>query len=114
MVQVYLDENIEGAIGRELTRHGIDVLTVQQDGYTGRPDPDVMDRATELERVLLTHDDDLLAEATQRQLTSVSFSGVIFAHPKRVTIGQCVRDVEFLAQAGRPEDFANQVYYLPL
>jgi hypothetical protein len=50
----------------------------------------------------------------QRQERGVPFTGVIYAHQLKVTIGQCVRDLELLAQAGAPEDFANRVQYLPL
>jgi hypothetical protein len=32
----------------------------------------------------------------------------------RVTIGQCIGDLEILATAGEPEDFVSRVYYLPL
>ncbi|MDQ3814759.1 MAG: hypothetical protein M3347_12520, partial [Armatimonadota bacterium] len=74
----------------------------------------VLDRATLLGRVLFSRDDDLLAEAVHRQRSGENFAGVIYAHQLRVTIGQCVRDLEFLAQVGEPKDFENQVIYLPL
>jgi hypothetical protein len=44
----------------------------------------------------------------------VAFAGVIYAHQERVTIGQCISDLEVLCLAGDPSDFANQVEYLPL
>ncbi|MGK7927334.1 MAG: hypothetical protein AB4290_19180 [Spirulina sp.] len=31
-----------------------------------------------------------------------------------ITIGVCVRDLEFIAKAADPEDLINQVEYLPL
>ena len=37
----------------------------------------------------------------------------IYAHQLKVTIGRCVGDLERLAHAGAPEDFANRVQYLP-
>ncbi|NPV30632.1 MAG: hypothetical protein HPY58_13495 [Firmicutes bacterium] len=37
--------------------------------------------------------DDLLAEAAERQRTGVDFSGVIYAHLLRVSIGGAVRDL---------------------
>jgi hypothetical protein len=30
------------------------------------------------------------------------------------TIGECVRDLELIAQAASPEEMANQVLFLPL
>ena len=73
-----------------------------------------MERATTLGRVLFTQDDDLLAEATQRQMSGVPFGGVIYGHQLRVSIGQCVQDLELIAQASELDELRNQVLFLPL
>lgn len=109
-----MDENVKGAISRQVRRRGLDVITAQEDGYETRPDPDIMDRATALGRVIFTQDEDLLAEASLRQTNGLPFSGVIYAHQIGVSIGQCVRDLELLGQVGTTEDFAGLVHYLPL
>ena len=92
----------------------VDVLTAQEDGSDRLADDQLLDRATRLGRVLFTFDDDLLAEATKRQREGKSFSGVIYAHPLKISIGKCVHDLELLAKAGEPEDLENQVVFLPL
>jgi hypothetical protein len=43
-------------------------------------DPELLDRAQTLKRVLFTQDDDLLSEAVRRQRENVPFYGVIYAH----------------------------------
>jgi hypothetical protein len=63
-----------------LQLRGVDVLTAHEDGTSELPDPELLDRATELERVLFTQDDDLLTEVTRRQRQGQTFSGVIYAH----------------------------------
>ena len=73
-----------------------------------------MDRATELNRVLFSHDEDMLAEAVSRQHLGKNFSGVIYLHQEKLVIGQCTNDLELLAKAGSSEDFRNRIYYLPL
>ena len=73
-----------------------------------------MDRATALGRVLFTRDDDLLAEATRRQRESIPFCGVVYAHQLRVSIGQCIADLEIIAKAGEPDDLMHRVQFLPL
>ncbi len=78
------------------------------------PDPELLDRATELRYALFTHDTDLLQEASRRQQAGESFAGVIYAHPLRVSIRQCIDDVEIIAEASESSDIANQVAYLPL
>ena len=114
MVRLYMDENVHGAITREVRKRGVSAVTVQEDGYGGRDDPDVVDRATSLGRVLFSQDEDLLAEAKHRQRNGIAFAGVVFAAQGEVTIGQCVRDLEVIAFAGTPEDFSDRVHYLPL
>jgi len=92
----------------------VDVFTANEDGASRLRDPALLDRATELERVLFTQDDDLLTEATQRQRQGQTFSGVIYAHQLRMSIGNCVRDLELVAQVGEPEDMTGQTLFLPL
>ena len=113
-LKLYMDVQVRRAITTGLGLRGVDVLTAQEDGTRRLPDSDLLDRATTLGRVLFTHDDDLLREAAQRQQSGKTFVGVIYAHQLGVTIGQCVRDLEFLAQVNEPEDFMNRVEYLPL
>src|SRR5215212_8851006 len=109
-----MDESVEGQIVRGLGRRGIDVLTVQEDGRGGSPDPEVLDRAGELRRIAVSRDDDFLREAVRRQRSGETFVGVIYAHKQRVSLGRCIEDLELLAQAGSPEDFSGRIYYLPL
>lgn len=113
-VSLYMDAHIPQAITLGFRVRTVDVLTAQEDGAENLSDPELLDRATELDRVLFTFDDDLPREASKRQRENTSFSGVIYAHPLRVTIGQCVRDLELIAKAGEPEDVRNRVEFLPL
>jgi hypothetical protein len=64
--------------------------------------------------VLFTQDEDLLREAAERQQRGEAFAGVVYAHQLKVTVGQCIRDLELLAKVNEPADCANRVEYLPL
>jgi predicted nuclease of predicted toxin-antitoxin system len=109
-----MDENVPRAITSGLRLRGIDVLTVQEDGRRGLPDPEVMERATESGRVLFSQDEDLLAEAHRRQSGGIPFSGLVYAHPMHLTIGDCVRDLELIAMGAEPGEMENRVEFLPL
>jgi hypothetical protein len=109
-----MDVHVRREITVGLRLRGVDVLTAQEDGARRFPDSDLLDRATALDRVLFSRDEDLLREATQRQQSGKFFTGIIYAHQLKASIGQCIKDLEFLAKAGEPEDFANKVEYLPL
>jgi hypothetical protein len=109
-----MDVHVRRQVTDGLKLRGVDILTEQEDGRTRYEDSDLLDRATLLDRVLFSQDEHLLAYAASRQQAGISFGGVIYAHQRRITIGQCVDDLEFLALAGEPDDFANKVEYLPL
>ncbi|MEM9907565.1 MAG: DUF5615 family PIN-like protein [Cyanobacteria bacterium P01_D01_bin.44] len=113
-VKLYMDENIPRQITTGLRLRSIDVLSVQEDDRAGISDPEVLNRATELQRVLFSRDDDLLAIANQRQQQDQFFYGVIYSHPQRSSIGDCVRDLELIATICDADDCINQVQYLPM
>ena len=109
-----MDVHVPAAITRGLILRGVDVLTAQLDGATRLADPELLDRATELRRVLFSQDEDLLTEATKRQRSGKPFGGVVYAHQLRITIGQAIANLEILALLGVFEEFNNRVEYLPL
>jgi hypothetical protein len=112
--RLYFDHHVPRAIAAELRRRRVDLLTAIEDGTAELADPDLLDRASALERVLFTRDADLLAEGSRRQADNVPFGGVIFAHQLRVPIGACIRDLELIAAVLEPVDLRNQVIFLPL
>jgi hypothetical protein len=113
-VGLYMDEHVPRAITEGLRLRGVDVLTAQEDNRRRASDSELLDRATELGRILFTQDSDLLREATRRQRMGEFFAGIIYAHPLKVTVGECIEDLILLTTVGEPDDFANQVIFLPL
>jgi hypothetical protein len=113
-VKLYMDVHVRSAITKELRRRGVDVITAQEDRTTRLSDPKLLDRSTALGCALFTQDDDLLAEAKRRQISGKEFAGVIYGHQLKVTVGQCVEDLELISKVSDPEHLFNQVQYLPL
>jgi hypothetical protein len=109
-----MDEHVNRAVTVGLRRRGFDVLTVQEDGRTGASDPVILDRATELGRVLFSQDDDLLAEASRRQEVRAPFCGVVYGHQRRLTVGEAINELEFIARVATADELLNQVLFLPL
>lgn len=114
IIALYMDEHVRRAITIGLRLRGVDVLTVQEDGLAGTSDLILLDRATQLQGVLFSQDQDFPIEANRRQNESIAFSGVIYASQISVSIGDCIRDLEIIAQAAEPQDLANSILYLPL
>jgi predicted nuclease of predicted toxin-antitoxin system len=113
-IKLYMDVHVRRAATHGLRRRGVDVVTAQEDGSARLPDPELLDRARSLGRVVFSQDDDMLREARRRQHDGVPFAGVIYAHQLRITTGQAVRDLELIAKVYEPEDLENHVEYLPL
>jgi len=110
---LYMDEHIPRPIAVGLRIRAVDVLTAQEDGRAETDDDVLLDRAAALGRVMVSFDADMLREATRRQRAAGQFAGLVFAHPTRISVGECIRDLELIAQAGEATDLANQIVYLP-
>jgi predicted nuclease of predicted toxin-antitoxin system len=109
-----MDVQVDYAITQGLRDRGVDVLTAQEDGAARLQDPQMLDRAMILGRVLFTQDADFLREASQRHRIKEAFAGIIYGHQRNVTIGQCVKDLEIIAKIVESAELESQVMYLPL
>jgi hypothetical protein len=113
-LSLYFDQHVPFASAAGLMRRGIDVLTCGEDGNANLDDSGLLSRATELNRVFFSQDVDLLEIANSRLTDGLEFSGLIYAHPLDITIGQAVRDLELLANVVTAEEMRNRIEYLPL
>ena len=52
----YMDERVPSAVTRGLRLRGIDVLTVQEDGFDNTDDPLILDQALSLGRLMFTRE----------------------------------------------------------
>jgi hypothetical protein len=111
---VYMDVHIPAAITAGLRLRGIDVVTSQEDRSNRWPDERLVERATELGRILFSQDEDLLRVASDWQQQGKPFSGVIYAHQLSAGIGELVRDLEIVLSCCTESELAGQVTYLPL
>ncbi|HEX8652009.1 MAG TPA: DUF5615 family PIN-like protein [Pyrinomonadaceae bacterium] len=87
-IKLYMDVHVRRAVTAGLRLRGVDILTAQEDDAGEFDDSRLLDRATQLGRILFTQDDDLLREAAGRQETEERFAGVIYAHQLNITVGQ--------------------------
>lgn len=113
-VALYMDVHVHAAITEQLRRRGVDVLTAQEDNSDLLSDDQLLRRATTLSRVLFTNDVRFQALAEDWQRQGAVFAGLVYAHPIRCTIGQCVNDLEIIAKATDPPEWQRTVARLPL
>ena len=79
-VPLYLDVHIDKAIHDQLRLPGVDVLRAQDDDAAEFSDERMLQRATELGRLLFTHDVRFKALAEAWQRTGKPFSGLAFGN----------------------------------
>jgi len=113
-ISFYMDVHVDKAITVGLRQRGVDCLTAQGDGTRRSSDSDILDRATSLGRVVFTYDKDFLSEAVHRQRSGIPFMGVAYGAGFDVNIGQCISDLELIAQCEDPPDWQDRVCDLPL
>ena len=114
-VAFYMDEQVSKKITKGLRAFEVDVLTVQEDGFSSMPDADILDRANYLGRVVITRDHHFVAEARRRLDNNIPFHGVIRIRSKGLSIGEIIDDLRLIAEVEEPEDFINrEPLYLPL
>jgi hypothetical protein len=96
MALLYADEHFPVPAVAELRRLGHDVLTIQEDGHAGlkRPDAEVLRRATELGRVVLT-------------LNRRDFIRAHGRNPHHAGIIVCTQNLDFTQLASRIHDAAS-------
>ncbi len=112
-VQLYFDVHVDKAIHDQLHLRGVDVLRAQDDSEAEMSDEDLLQRCTNLGRVIFTQDIGFKAMAEDWQRQGRSFSGLCYGDQLGVTIGTYVKDLELIAKATEPVDWENVVQYLP-
>ena len=113
-MRLYMDVHVRRAVTEGLRLCGVDLITAQEDDANRLEDPELLDRATSLGRVLFTQDEDLLREAKRRQQAGEHFVGLVYAHQLNITVAECIADLELIAKSSNLNDWLNQVVFLPL
>lgn len=109
-MRFYFDESVELAVSQQLERAGIDVVSAHSLDLLGERDDNHLQRATALERVLCTYDQDFLRLAAE----GMPHYGIIFAQQQTASIGGWVREIKLIHAEKEADDFIGQVVYLAM
>lgn len=112
-VPLYMDHHVHSGIAAGLRERGVDVLTTQEDGTGAIDDESLLQRATDLGRVLFTQDDDLLEIAHRWLDEERDFAGLAYAKQLGITVGKAIEDLYLIANVLEPKDMRNRVEFLP-
>jgi hypothetical protein len=113
-VRYYIDHNFHGAITDGVRRLGIDCLTAEEDGRRRMADDLLLQRATDLQRVMVSQDLDMWVIASGWLQAGRHFGGLAYGRQWGVTIGNAISDLQLIAGAMMADEMCNQIIYLPL
>jgi predicted nuclease of predicted toxin-antitoxin system len=114
-MRLLTDENFNGAILRGLIRRlpELDIVRVQDVGLMNADDPDILEWAANEGRILLTHDVATITmyayERVNQGRPMIGVIEVIATAP----IGRIINDLELFVLCSQPEDYENQVLFIP-
>ena len=107
-IRYYLDQHIHAAVVNGLRRHGINVLSAQEAGRCGLPDPDQLAFATTQERVMVTFDPDYLA----LHKAGTTHAGIAWCPATKYRLGFLIQMLILLHGVADRDAMKNRVEYL--
>jgi hypothetical protein len=116
-----MDTHITNAIAVQLRVNGVDVVRCEEVGMATASDPEHLEYATQLGRVVISHDQDFLRLHKEWQLQGKKHAGILYCLPSlqgKPGIGRIVKEcldlhMMILGGAGTIEDdVANRIYFV--
>ncbi|MBX3062885.1 MAG: DUF5615 family PIN-like protein [Anaerolineae bacterium] len=115
-MKFWADENFHGVVLRGLLAKfpDLDILRIQDTEFYGAADEVLLEAAARQGIILLTRDVKTMTKhAYDRIRAGLPMPGVIEI-VEGTSIAQAIDDLIVLIGAGKPEDFENQVRYVPM
>lgn len=107
-VKFYFDESVELAVSQQLALNGFDIVSAHSLGALGDSDIVHLQRATEMDRVLCTYDQDFLRLGAKTS----EHAGNVFAPQNKATIGAWIRELRIIGEQNSLEDLRGRIIYL--
>ena len=116
MTKLVADENFPRSLLLAARKHvpQIDAVRVQDVGLTGIADPKLLEWAAANDRVILTHDANTLVGIAYARVARGERMAGVLELVKPFIPREVALDIAIVAYCGVPEDFENQVRYLPI
>jgi hypothetical protein len=111
---LYADVHVPGPVILQLRLRGVNIAAATEEGHERKTDEELLDISTVSSRVMVTQDIRFRVLAEDWQRTGRSFASLVFAHQRRVSFGEMIRDLEVIAKATDPSFWINRIEQLPL
>jgi Domain of unknown function (DUF5615) len=116
MLRLLIDQDLDHVILRALLLRvqNLDVITAHQAGLSNASDPELLARAAEQERVVITHDRRTMPyHATSRIARAEKIAGIIIVS-RQLPVSRVIDDLEIIVSCSDMVEWENIVKDLPL
>jgi hypothetical protein len=110
----FADVHVPGPFIHQLRLRGVDITAATEEGHERKSDEELLVLATEAARIMVTQDIRFRVLAEDWQRTKRFFSGLVFAHQRRVSFGEMVADLELISHGTDAAYWQNRVEQLPI
>ena len=111
--QADADFNQKIVLGLRRREPVVDFVDARAGGVVGVPDPDVLHRAADLGRIVVSHDRRTMPAHFARFLNGRSSPGLIIV-PQDLDIGLAIEDLLLVWAASDADEWRDKVGFLPL
>jgi hypothetical protein len=116
MIPLAADENFNNDIVRGVLRRNpnANIVRIQDVGLSGADDKTVLAWAAAQGRPLLTHDVSTMTKYAYERVRAQQPMPGVFEVPRSAPIGRVIEDLLLIAEYSTPDEWNNQIRYLPL
>jgi predicted nuclease of predicted toxin-antitoxin system len=107
-IRFHIDENVSSAIAAALRQRGIAVSTTKEAGLRGATDLEQLAFIQRENRVMITHDDDFLKIASERD----DHPGIAYCRKDARAIGEILERLVLIHEMLAPDKMIGEVQFL--
>jgi len=111
-IRIYTNESVSVAIAEGLRRRGVEAKSCRDVGNYGLTDGQQIEYARKNNLVIFTHDDDFIKLSAEYIDQGKDHSGIIYAHQKDYSVGECIRRIKVIVDILSAEDMKNHIEFL--
>ena len=89
-------------------------MRIQELGLSGAVDPDILEFAANMGRVVLTHDVNTMTKFAYQRLNVAMLMPGVEAVPDTLSVGRAIEDLTLMILSSLEHEWENQVRYLPI
>lgn len=113
MIAFYFDENMNWHVVKALRSRGINVITADEGAHRQTDDSILLNRALQLNRMMVSRDQDMITEVSHRLATGEVCPGLAYI-TRDLPVRKVTDDLDLIANILEPMEALGMVFYLPL